>query len=374
MRNLLLIPTAIMFLFSCNENDEQVSSEQANYRILFEDTVRIDAKDELLFVSNSLGSANYLPSTDNVYNFNSKDLIMEVYNIESQGLVSRHPFEREGPNAVGQYITGFEMLSEEAIFIFDINFFAKYNLKGDRLLKVDMLDFHNFSGDSLLVTERLMPSGGFYGEQFITIYTIKNTFEGVAFLDFQKREIRKEMAPEFDKASELSFSILLNGNKWPIKAAFEVNVGNKKAILSSDAYNEIVVFDMETGERSHKIFKSALFPNQKVPKHTAPVMEGDAREMQLLLLDQITFGSFQYDETNKLFYRISYMANGLEGEQKKYRRFLSIFDQDLNHLQDIGDLPDDFPSSILFIRNGKMHSFLNENDEIAFTVMSVVAE
>ena len=120
--------------------------------------------------------------------------------------------------------------------------------------------------------------------------------------------------------------------------------------------------------------KKNLFPNQKEPKHTSDVMEGDPRELSLLLGDQITFGKFYFDEVNKRFYRVSYMSNGLEGEQKKYRRYLSIFDQDLNHLQDIGDLPDDFPAQFLFIRNGKMYSFLNENDEIALNVMSVVGE
>jgi len=374
MRKLLLSLSIIFLLDACNDNEEQNRQGQSSYQIVFEDTIRIDSKDELLFVTNSLSTSSYLQRTNKLYNFNLKNYGIEVYDIEKAEFVAKYPFENDGPNAVGQFITGFQMLSEDEIYIFDINFFAKYNLNGERLSKIDMNEFLSYRGDSLKANERLMPGGGFYKDHFITTYTMDNTFKGVVFLNFDKQEIRKEFAPEFDKASELSFSIMLQGSKLPARAGFQVSVANKKAILSSNAYNEIVVFDLETGQKEHKVFKSSIFPNQKEPKHTSDVMEGDPRELTLLLGDQITFGKFYFDDVNKRFYRISYMSNGLEGEQKKYRRYLSIFDKDLNHLQDIGDLPDDFPFTFLFIRNGKMYSFLNENDEIALTVMSLTKE
>ncbi|MFZ6665942.1 DUF4221 family protein [Peijinzhouia sedimentorum] len=374
MRHFLITPIAILLVFSCSQNEEQSSQEQTNYRIVFEDTVRIDSKGELLFVNNALSTSDYLPSTDKLYNFNLKNYSIEVLDIENEEFVAKYPFENDGPNAVGRFITGFQMLSEEEIYIFDINFFGKYNLNGELINKIEMDEFLSYAGDSIRVNERVMPNGGFQNQQFITTFSVDNLYKGILFLDFENQKVKKELTPEFDKASELSFSIMLQGSKLPVRAGFQVSVVNKKAILSCNAYNEIVVFDLETGERNHKVLNSSLFPNQKEPKHTSDVMEGDPRELILLLGDQITFGQFYFDDVTKLFYRISHMSNGLEGDQKKRRSFLSIFDQDLNHLQDIGDLPDDFPMEFLFIRNGKMYSFLNENDEIALNVMSVVTE
>ncbi len=376
MRYFLLTPIAILLVFSCSQNEEQSSQEQTNYRIVFEDTVRIDSKGEFLFVNNALSTSDYLPSTDKLYNFNLKNYGIEVLDIENEEFVAKYPFENDGPNAVGRFITGFQVLSEDEIHIFDINFFAKYNLNGERISKLDLEEILYFSGDTLQVNERVMPKGGFYNDQFITTSTKDFIYQGVLFLNFDKQVIRKELTPEFDKASELRFMLQLDDSRIPQGPAFRMNVLNDMAILSCDSYNEVIIYNLLNDTRTHRKFVSSKMPNEKVPKHGNSVIEISSEDLSALALlnDQITFGQFYFDDVNKLFYRISHMSNGLEGDQKKRRSFLSIFDQDLNHLQDIGDLPDDFPMEFLFIRNGKMYSFLNENDEIALKVMSVVTE
>ena len=376
MRYFLLTPIAILFLFSCNQNVDQSSQEQTNYRIVFEDTMRIDSKGELLFVNNSLSTSSFLPTTDKLYNFDLKNYGIEVYDIEKAEFVTKYPFESDGPNAVGRFITGFQVRSEDEIYIFDINFFGKYNLSGERISKIDLKDIPTFDGDTLQVNERAMPGGGFYKDQFITTSSKDFIYQGVLFLNFDKQEMRKELTPEFDKASELRFMLQLDQSRIPQGPAIRMNVLNDMAILSCDSYNEVIIYDLLNDTRTHRKFTSTIMPNEKVAKHSSPIIELTRDDLSALALlnDQITFGQFYFDDVNKLFYRISYMSNGLEGDQRKLRYFLSIFDKDLNHLQDIGDLPDDFPLSFLFIRNGKMYSFLNENDEIALTIMSVVAE
>ncbi len=376
MRYFLLTPIAILLLFSCSQNVDQSIQEQINYRIVFEDTLRIDSKDELLFVNNSLGTSSYLSSTDKLYNFNLKNYGIEVLDIDNEEFVARHPFENDGPNAVGRYITGFQVLSEDDIYIFDINFFAKYTLKGERLFKIDLKDIPTFDGDTLQVNERVMPGGGFYKDQFITTSSKDFIYQGVLFLNFDKQEIRKDLTPEFDKASELRFMLQLDDMRIPQGPEFRMNVLNDMAILSCDSYNEVIIYDLLNDTRTHRKFTSSIMPNEKVAKHGSPIIEVTRDDLSALALlnAQITFGQFYFDDLNKLFYRISYMSNGLEGDQRKLRYFLSIFDQNLNHLHDIGDLPDDFPAQFLFILNGKMYSFLNENDEIALNVMSVVGE
>lgn len=367
---------AILLLFSCSQNEEQSRQDQTNYRIVFEDTLRIDSKDELLFVNNSLGTSSYLSSTDKLYNFNLKNYGIEVLDIENEEFVARHPFENEGPNAVGRYITGFQVLSENEIYIFDINFFGKYNLNGERISKIDLKDIPTFDGDTLQVNERVMPGGGFYKDQLVTTSSKDFIYQGVLFLNFDKQEIRKDLTPEFDKASELRFMLQLDDMRIPQGPEFRMNVLNDMAILSCDSYNEVIIYHLLNDTRTHREFVSSIMPNEKVAKHGSPIIEVTRDDLSALALlnAQITFGQFYFDDVNKLFYRISYMSNGLEGDQRKLRYFLSIFDQDLNHLQDIGDLPEDFPAQFLFIRNGKMYSFFNENDEIALTVMSVEAE
>jgi len=376
MTKFILTLFAMGLLLSCTESAEQSWGRQTNFQIVFEDIIRIDPKGELLFVSNSLNTANYLSTTDNVYSFNPENYSIEVFNIEKAEFVNRYKFEREGPNGLGSAIRGFKMLSEEEFYLTASNFyFTKYNLNGTTLLRQDFREVPTFRGDTLLENERVVPSGEFYDNKFITLYA-KGEYDlaGLAILDFDKKEIKKEQVPEFEKVSELQFQMQVGSFRSQLGPDFQLSIGNGKVIVSSDSYNEGLVFDLNNGERHHKIFKSTIMPNERVPKHTSAIMEGDPGDLLKLLGDQITFGKFYFDEVNRRFYRISYMSNGLEGEQKKNRHYLSIFDQDLNHLQDIGDLPDDFPYTFLFIRNGKMYSFLNENDEIALTVMSLVAE
>ncbi|HSI78186.1 MAG TPA: DUF4221 family protein [Lunatimonas sp.] len=144
-------------LLACGSGDRLESiggSTSLDYSL---DTVMIDPGDEILFVSGRLYQSDLTPDQKYLYNFNQHDHSFEQIDLDELKLVRKYPFEKEGPNGIGEFFRSFFLLDNDHLMILSFPNPGIFDLSGKKLHE---LDFKNFGkgedgiqdGDSFVVS------------------------------------------------------------------------------------------------------------------------------------------------------------------------------------------------------------------------------
>jgi hypothetical protein len=80
---------------------------------------------------------------------------------------------------------------------------------------------------------------------------------------------------------------------------------------------------------------------------------------------QVDFGEFYEMQKHKLIWRVSREKDRMLGDSTVFKHVATFFDPELNMLKE-QKLEDFTPSNRSFFKDGMLHSFLNNNDELAF--------
>ena len=360
MKNLLMVFT-IVLLFSCgSKTDQKVDFSQMTFSL---DTVMVDSKDEILDLKSGLWTSDFSEEKKYLYNFSSNDHSIEKINMDLLEYVERFPFEKEGPNGIGDYIGLIQYLPKERFYINSFLQNGIFNLQGQ---KVDNLNFkyEELQGDSLPIQQRLTYGFVFDNKpkQIFAVFrdwlSNKTSF---GIIDADKKTFLNKPISEYDFLKD--FTTVLNGDQgFPIAFLGPwvwANKENEMIIIGNNASSDLYTYDLKTDSLSFKTFESKLTANRKTG--TYPAEATSKEEFDILnrtFGEGITFMNPVWDPTEQVYFRFSYLQEFKEVDSKSLNDkaviYLSILDQDFNLVSEtIVDVLDKRPN-FHFVKDGKI--------------------
>ncbi|MCL6258556.1 DUF4221 domain-containing protein [Aquiflexum sp. TKW24L] len=377
MKN-LLFAISMLFLFSCSSNTEKKADfSQMTFSL---DTVMVDSKDEILNLKSGLWSSDFSTDKKYLYNFSSYDHSIEKIDLDLLEFVGRFPFEKEGPNGIGDYIGLIQYLPAERFYINSNLKNGIFNLQG---VKVGDLNFkyEELQGDSLPIQNRLAYGFVFDEKPNQIIGVFRDWFNSettFGILDVRQKTYLDKAIKEFDFLK--NFTTVLNGDQgYPIAIIVPwvwANKENGKIIIGNNASSDLYIYDFASDSLWFETFESRLTANRKTG--TYPAEAASKEEFDVLnktFGEGITFMNPVWDPAKQVYFRFSFLQEFKEEEGKSVNEkavvYLSILDQDFNLVSEtVVDVLDKRPN-FHFVKDGKIWIFENIDDEMAFIRLSI---
>ncbi|SFT47341.1 protein of unknown function [Algoriphagus locisalis] len=376
----LLIMGSFLFIGSCASKEEKKQGVSDQIKISL-DTVMIDAGEEFLYLQDQLYASSL--SKDNKYliNFSRRDNLAEKIDLDQLKLDKKIQYEREGPNGIGDY-PSFTLLPNQNLLFWTYNFYKIFDQEGQL---VKDLELEKIPADYL-------GSNDFFPVSFIQDESDPNHLVGlitqwkthtyfIVDFDLEKGTSKKVDLPDYQKNIEYNFEILFDGSLasvygpgiYPLHA-------HGKLLLSSSAFNEVLIYDLETDSLSVKKWDSPLLGYKKtyLPPETVEYNSGSMKDIVRKMDEEISYRSFVWDEENGRYFRFSdkkYFGEDLNefGEYATIGAdvFLSVFDKNFNLISE-AQIPELTQSpNFHFAKDGNIWIFENIDDELAFVIVKI---
>ena len=348
------------------------------------DTVMIDPGQEILFLNAGLRQSALSEDKKYLYNVNSKENSIEQINLNTLAFEKKHPFEKEGPNGVGNGLSSFSLIDAGKLFINSNSNESIFNWQGKKLESLKLFDMGMEQG---LLDEGdspykfiSLPRDGIKFACLIFNWEKKSAV--FAMIDREKKTFKKMDIPGIEKAK--NFEIIHSGEKTSIffgANRYLVKEGGK-VILGTSVSSELYVLDETVDTLQHINFNSQLTPNEK--SGTYPAKIGDMAQFEIYfqkIQEDISFLAPVWDEKKQVFYRFSYQmkfdenAKVEEGQPfappKEADVYLSILDKDLNLIAEGPFQTLDSYPGFHFGKDGKLWVFENIEDEMGFVRLDI---
>lgn len=361
----------VIFLFlisgfvSCSSEKKPAERQTLDFTVEL-DTIKVDAGAELLYVNWSLSSSGESPDGKYLFNFKrAKPIALEVINLENLSLEKVILMELEGPNGLGtEYISKIHLTPTGSFIFLDGYQVSTFD---DQLNKVSTyrLDKEEFilkslpEGKRIWLDQAISGDGkklaAFYGGQQMT-----DPKEGVIVVDFDAQAARIFPMESLSSWLKYQTTFLYNG-EHPMNAIFppaNLLMKGDSIIFSIAAENKVYFLDLNTDSISTKTYESQFTSqiSQKVFPQTVDAEE-EFQKISTEKLNEVRYGNFLFDEKNQVYWRIT-----LESP----KAVLTAFSPDFKQLGEVL-LDESFklPSKV-FIRDGMIYTFLNQDDEVYF--------
>ena len=364
----------LLILVACSEKGVQEAGDQIHLSFTVLDTVFVDPGDDFLYLQESLWGAQWVDDGRYLYNFNRRDNAVEIIDLDELKLQKKVLFEREGPNGTGGYVQSMYYAGDGNIALAEHHQIGIFDLNATKLETHNIQD-QEYAGDRLLENESLEISGildeGI--QHFITVY--RQGFGqplGIAKLRLSDYTLTKIPVPELVELEK--FRVELSGGSGISVAHPTVHISYRsgKLLLSSNAVNELFVYDPKEDSVQHFSFHSHLTPNsQKHPIKNQVHSNEEFNEALQERGEEVSYMHFTYDTTNKRYYRLSqfFVREGADGPL--FKPVLSVFDEDFNQLFETDELPIKKAYWRYFAKDCKLYLYENIMDEMAFIVMEI---
>lgn len=364
----------LLTLVACSEKGLQEASDQKHLSFTVSDTVFVDPGDDFLYLQENLWGAQWVDDGQYLYNFNRRDNAVEIIDLDQLKLQKKVLFEREGPNGTGGYVQSMYYAGDGNIALAEHHQIGIFDLNATKLATHNIQD-QEYAGDTLLENESLEISGildeGI--QHFITVY--RKGFGqplGIAKLRINDYTLTKIPVPELVELE--NFRLELSGGPGISVAhpTTHISYRSGKLLLSSDAVNELFVYDPKKDSVQHFTFHSYITPNSQ--KHLFKNQVHSNEEFNEALKErgkEVSYMHFTYDTTNSRYYRLSqfFVREGADGPI--FKPVLTVFDQDFNQLFETDELPINKVYRRYFAKDGKLYLYENIMDEMAFIVLEI---
>lgn len=351
-------------LSSCSteKNPEQLQSLDISVEM---DTVKVDAGDELIYVNWNLTSSGESPDGKYLYNFNrNKPISLEIIDLENLKLDRALTMELEGPNGLGTEYISKVQLTPGGNFIFrdgyQVSTFDN-QLKKISFYRLDQEEFILKSlpeGLRVWLDQSLSDNGkllaAFYGGQKMT-----DPKEGLIVIDFEEQTAQIFPLESLRNWIKYQTTFLYNGQ--PMNATFPPSnllVKGDSVVFSIGAENKVYFLDLKTDSISSKTYGSQF--TSQVSQAVFPETVDSEEKFQEVFkekLNEVRYGNFLFDEKNKVFWRFT---------MESPKAVLTAFSTDFEQLGEfLLDEKFKLPSKV-FVRDGMIYTFLNQEDEVYF--------
>jgi hypothetical protein len=383
MKTQLLIwslPIFLTGLFSCGESDTAQDSSSKNilenltYSV---DTLIVDPGDEIINLAFGLRLSDLSLDKKKLYLLNEVNQSLAVIDLDQLKLVDQYQFEKEGPNGIGEYISGVQVANSDQFVFISYQSSGIFNRSGEKVLDL------NFSSKDIegIDMEDEMPMN--YGltlslDNGQAFALPGNFFEGtrdLAVVDPVKKTGQLIDIPAMDKTSE--FRIVLKSKDMMSIYMEELGLSQIENILylTNSASTDIYRYDYLNDSLQLFAFQPLLFPNAKTgPVKNEVSSESEWKAEMEKLRTQIGFEKLLWDEKSQRFYRFArkYYPKENPDDPSRADVYLMAFDKDLNligekQLDELRSTP-----SYPFFKDGKLWSYVNVEDELGFAVFTFV--
>ncbi|MFC5623319.1 DUF4221 family protein [Algoriphagus winogradskyi] len=370
----------LLLASSCSSSEEKKLTVSDQIKVSL-DTVMIDAGQEFLYLQDQLYSSSLSEDKSYLINFNRKDNSAEKIDLDNLQLDRKIQFEKEGPNGIGNY-PQFSILPNQQILFWNYQFYKILDQNGEL---VRDLELEKIAEEYLGVNEyfaRSLQQHENNPDRFIALVTHwQSNTEFILDFDLENRTYQKIDLPDWAKNIERYIKILYDGNDAGGygTGAFPL-LANGNFLISSNAFNEVQVFDFKGDSVQVKKWDTPLLGYEKeyVPPKTVEYTTGGIKDVERKLGEEISYGSFFWDDKNQRFLRFSDKKSYSE-ELNEYNSyvstgadvFLSIFDKDLNLIAE-AQIPELTQTpNVHFAKDGNIWIFENIDDEMAFVIVEI---
>lgn len=372
-KNYLFFPTLfIVLISSCQEpKPQQEQKKEVSYSI---DTVRVDSKDEILFLNYFLNISSLDGTGDFLYNFNVPNTKLEKINLNTLELDSIISLDKEGPDGIGIFPSRFKVLKDGSYL-----FYNGYNLinldpTGKKTTNITFQKEDYITNSLPKGTEINIQSSNVSadGNYYAGVYGNPNYGEkpdGIMWVDLKNKQSKLIPTKELDFITENNILLTEGGNRQGANTSIVFFEPSKdQIILSTSARNNLMIYDLEKDTLEVKDLHSTLTRDAPVPRETIAVE--DMQEFHRLRNErqkEVLFGNWYLDKETGNRWRFSKELDKVVGEDSLvFKNVLTGIDSKFNFIGET-QIPSEikFPYSTRF-RKGMFYLFLNENDELAF--------
>ncbi|SFT76705.1 protein of unknown function [Algoriphagus locisalis] len=366
---LALLLSATIFA-SCDKAPEKV--EEPSFSVSL-DTVRVDAKGEILFLNYFLGVSALDPSQKFLYNMNMMKTVLEKINLETLKLDTLIQLEREGPNGVGGPSTIIAL--ENGGFVFSSNYTLTYMDSGFKvsnkltLAREKIITDLLTTGKSISAQSNGISSDGRYLAGIYETSEMSDKPEGIVWFDLEQETGKLIPTQALDFIRENNLTLELDGE---IRGGFSTAVffepSKDKILFSPTSKNMLMIYDLATDSLITKKYQSKLTSNEQKPGESKTITDlNEFSKLREELIKDVTFGSWELDSKTGYRWRFSQELDRTIGEDSLiFKTVVTAIDENFELLGE-AQLPQDFVFPYSFrIRDGMPYVFLNIDDELAF--------
>jgi hypothetical protein len=377
MKKLLFICLVGGF-FSCGENSSQESSSGRNIleNLTFSiDTLIVDPGEEIINLAFGLRLSDLSPDQKKLYLLNEVNQSLTVIDLDQLKLVDQYQFEKEGPNGIGEYISGVQVINQEQFAFTSYRGSGIFNRSGEKVLdlKFTSKDIEGIDMEDEMPMNHELTISLDNGLAFSLPGDFFKGTRDLAVVDPVKKTGQLIDIPAMDKASE--FRIVLKSKD--MMSIYLEEVGLKliedKLYVTNSASTAIYRYDYANDSLQLFTFQPTLFPNAKIgPIQNEVSSESEWKAEMEKLTSQIGFEKLLWDEKSQRFYRFArkYYPKENPDDTERAEVYLMAFDKDLNLIgeKQLGELRS--TPSYPFFKDSKLWSYVNVEDELGFAVFT----
>ncbi|AWW31413.1 hypothetical protein DN752_15495 [Echinicola strongylocentroti] len=354
------------------ENDA-IHSDAITYSM---DTVSIDAKGEILDVDRNLNNSGITADQQFLYNFNHFDNHLEKVNLNKLELVSKTPFQKEGPEGTGNSMSSFQFMKDGQLLISNGFFKQKiFDLNG-KVLQTINLTAHDWNGEVLQDVEVCRQNLLIDKTKLLSLVTEEglnvNHKAELALFDLNTKMVSRF---DIDPQKKIKSYALSSEDYTYMPPIIYFSILNNTPVLSHQFTNEIYRFDSAANQILEVDYESHLTPNEvstDLPHKFATTEE--LFEVFEKMNEQIRFGPLVYDQENDRYYRFSFQTEfkttsereSSFPEIKSIDAYLSIFDDEFNMISEALIPEINRTISHYFAKDGTLWILDNKDDEMVF--------
>jgi len=126
--------------FSCGENSSQESSSEGNILKNFTysiDTLVVDPGEEIINLAFGIRLSDLSPDKKKLYLLNEVNQSLAVIDLDLLRLVDQYQFEKEGPNGIGEYLLGVQVVNQEQFAFTSYRGSGIFNRSGEKVLDLN---------------------------------------------------------------------------------------------------------------------------------------------------------------------------------------------------------------------------------------------
>ena len=374
-----LLPLLILIAFaSCSQNGNSENTESVNilenltYSV---DTIVMDSGEEILAISGGFFNP-FDPTIDNskLLVFESSAGSLDIFDLEGNKLIEKIQFEKEGPNGVGTYVQKIQSLSDNSFFLHSNQSIGIYDYAGTQIknLKItptgiDKEIAENFF--SLYQNTKIT-----LDQKFITSFPgeLMNAEKELMVMDIAKKEARLVSLPEMDVSTKFRAVYLESGGGMYVEP-YQVTEHEGKLFISCGTISSIYEYDPKSDSLKYIPINHTITANSKSGEIINTPNSGDEWWSEYRkIVGQITYQDLLWDQSREMFLRLGRKVALGETRQdpSSTELYLYAYDSNLNVLGETKLEGLDESPRIYFLKNGKLYSYVNVEDELGFAVFT----
>jgi len=294
--------------------------------------------------------------------------------MDKMELVDFIPFEVEGPNGTGPRISAVNFISNDKVALSTFQSILVFNFKGE-LQNNYAINSDKFEGDSIPEEFQMENSGLFVPEEKLSFNLINKGLgdvRGFAKLNLEESSRQSYWIDELKKLDDYQISLTVDGRMIMLRTYLYEVFQDDKFILSHDMENELFYYDLKTDSVTHRKYESQLSANiNEAPGKTETESREELGKIMNKRNNGIRFKNIVFDKQRNQYYRFSTFSTSDDSEVEKWKIILTVFDENLNMINETDDVPLEEVPETYFVKDGKIYVYKNMEDELGFLILSL---